>query len=160
MLCRKLPPPDEQRYRAVFTRAMLATGVDPSERKIELLQHDDQRYHVMVWGGDALDCHAYSSPVFKFRDSDLSSASLSSLSNREYAQVIVEQAPVPVPGDEQASRRVAIAVASLLDTDTIALFHYWSRRLVAVTPETPVLLRSAHPDDAFAHGVSIPAFEQ
>lgn len=73
---------------------------------------------------------------------------------------IVEGAPQPCPTTPEASRRIALATADLLDTSAIALIEAHRGLLVPVSPTTTQALRSTDPESAFASGMILSRAER
>ena len=164
LLSRSLPSPDPARLRTVFFDAMRATGVATREREY-YVHGDDTSFHFAIWGDDAIDCHAYVRFRFSLHapeggeggaggaDAD---TALVELLRSEYAVIIVEPSPIDCTENPATTRRVALAVADLVNRDTIALLALPENRIItSITPETISRLRSPTPADAFAHGVTL-----
>ncbi len=150
MLWRRLPEMDEARFWAAFSSALRATGIDPEGREAGFLEGGtESSFHYVVWGTDALDCHAYASPpreCYELGYLDLGSlrrgpADLQQAWDEAGAVMWVESAPMIDIEDATQGRRVALAVAGLIDGETLALWEYRTRRLVPCGPETADLLR-------------------
>lgn len=158
VLYRRLPPPDAQWLRSAFLNAMRETGVDVSDRRSEIIEHDQGAYSFVVWGDDALDCHAYPSSVLTQLCQVPAGAPESAvvrLLAGDYATVFVESSPLPTRNGANDEARVRIATAALLTSDAAAIHEWQSHRVALVTPNTSELLRRGDTDAVFRDGITL-----
>lgn len=146
MICRTLPAEDPSRFWTAFSDALRATGVDPEGRDAGFVRGGcADQYHYFVWGPDSLDCHAYGSRQLVIdqltRSTTKHPALPCDLANCR-GIIYVEAAPIPDWTDPVHGKRVALAVAALIDQDTRALLYMPSNALALCTPTTAGALRA------------------
>lgn len=158
VLYRRLPPPDAQWLRIVFLNAMRDTGVDVSDRRSKIIEHGHGAYSFVVWGDDALDCHAYPAPVMTQVcqvPAGTSESAIVRFLASEYATIFVEASPTPTRNSANDEARVRIATAALLTSDAIAIHEWQSHRVALVTPNTSELLRCGDTEAIFRDGITL-----
>lgn len=154
------PPRDPDRLRRIFLRALSATGASVTDRRSELLDNGDDGFHFVVWGHDALDCHAWTFPIvaeiLAFPINARHRPAIEAINRESYTCFTIEPSPLLGPLDEVQTTRVVLAAADLIDDSALAILDLFGRRLARVDALTASRLRSDDPGSAFRDAITLP----
>lgn len=163
ILRRSLFRQDARLFRRAFESGLRATGSAMDGRRVKFLSGGNGAFHVMFQPrADALDCHAYAASrkvnLYTVKGRGPAYSAARKVLADTHAFICIE--PDPVILTQTGRRRVASAVAELLDAKCVALIAIsWGsamkHRFAMCTPETPALLRSSDPRRAFKDGVEL-----